>query len=140
MHMAREGTAPVLQPVRPIFRALATTIVPEAWLLDERGWAEAEAIVERALADRPPAVRRQLVMFMRAVNRLPLVRYGHTFTNLDDARRERVLLFLQRSPVLALRRGVWGVRTLVYMGYYARPAAAAEIGYRANALGWMARQ
>ena len=41
--------------------------------------------------------------------------------------------------ILALRRGVWGVRTLAFMGYYARPEAAREIGYRAAAAGWAAR-
>ena len=36
-------------------------------------------------------------------------------------------------PLLLLRRGFWGLRTLVFLGYYARPEAAAEIGYRADA-------
>jgi hypothetical protein len=32
------------------------------------------------------------------------------------------------------------VRTLVYMGYYARPAARAEVGYRATTEGWEGRR
>lgn len=41
---------PVLDPVRPTFRALARTIVPETAALDEADWDEVEAIVEDALA------------------------------------------------------------------------------------------
>lgn len=138
--MTAAASAPILGRVRPILRALATTIVPEARRLDEAGWSEVEAIIERALADRPPAMRRQLLLFMRLVNSAPLVTHRRRFVALDDARRERVLLALQRSPLLAIRRGVWGVRTLVYMGYYARPAGAAEIGYRASVRGWESRR
>jgi len=47
-------------------------------------------------------------------------------------RRANFLDRLQRAPLLLLRRGLWGVRTLILMGYYGRPAAAKEIGYRAR--------
>ena len=65
---------------------------------------------------------------------------GRRFSALDVARRTRFLLALQNSPVLLLRRGIWGLRTLVFMGYYGRPEAAALIGYRADARGWEARR
>jgi hypothetical protein len=130
---------PVLAPVRPVFRALAATFVPESTALDERGWAEGEAIVERFLAGRPAAVRRQLVLLIRLLDLLPVLRYGRRFTRLDGARRRRVLETLQDAPLLLLRRGVWGVRTLAFMGYYTRPEAQAAIGYRADPRGWEAR-
>ncbi|HUO52903.1 MAG TPA: gluconate 2-dehydrogenase subunit 3 family protein [Gemmatimonadaceae bacterium] len=130
----------VLPPVRAAFRAIATTVVPEAAALDENGWAEAEALVERTLAARPAAIRRQLQMLIRAIDLLPLLRYGRRFTALDAARRTRVLLAFQDSPLLLLRRGLWGIRTLVMLGYYARPAARAAVGYRADPRGWEARR
>ncbi len=130
----------VLAPVRPVFRALCASFVPEFAALDERGWAEAEAIVERFLSTRPAAVRSQLTLLIRLLDALPLLRYGRRFTGLDDARRRRVLEALQDAPVLLLRRGIWGVRTLAFMGYYARPEAAAAIGYRADPRGWEARR
>lgn len=40
-----------------VFRAVAATVVPEAAQLDAAAWAELEQIVERALADRPVAMR-----------------------------------------------------------------------------------
>jgi hypothetical protein len=121
------------------FRALASTIVPEAERLDDVGWRELGAIVEQALADRPPAIARQLGLLITALEWMPVAGWGKRFSALDRARRERFLASVQDAPVLLLRRGFWGLRTLVFMGYYARPEAAREIGYRADPRGWEAR-
>lgn len=130
---------PVLAPVRREFRALAAAIVPAATALDDAGWAELEAIVERALAARPAKLRRQLALFVRLLTVAPLLRHGRRFPALDPASQARFLGAMERAPLLLLRRGFWGLRTLVFMGYYGRPAAAATIGYRADARGWDAR-
>jgi hypothetical protein len=132
-------STPVLAPVRGTFRALAATIVPEAGSLDEGEWQELEAIVEDYLSRRPPGLRRQLRLFVRALGVLPIARWGRSFQTLDPARRTAFLAAVQDTPALLLRRGFWGVRTMVYLGYYSRAAAAAEIGYRANVAGWEAR-
>jgi len=126
----------VLEDLRPGFRALAQTIVPEASRLDAAGWSVVEGIIERALASRPPALRRQLRLFIRALEWLPFLYYGKRFTALDPVRRSRFLQRMQDSPLLLVRRGFWGLRTLILLGYYGRPGAAAEIGYRADPRGW----
>lgn len=131
---------PVLPPVRAPFRALAATIVPEAAWLKEPGWVELERIVEEALAARPPAMRRQLRLLIRVLDLLPVLRYGRRFGALGPAQALRFLSAFQDSPLLLLRRGVWGLRTLVFMGYYARPEGSAAIGYRADPRGWEARR
>ena len=123
-----------------VFRAVATCVVPEAGGLDAAQWDEMEAIVARAIAARPRALQRQLALFFTLLEWLPLLRYGRRLSRLDAERRARVLDRLQRAPVLLLRRGFWGVRTLILLGYYGRPAAAAAIGYRADARGWEARR
>lgn len=130
----------VFAPVRTRFRALAESFVPEAAELGERGWAEVEAIIEQFLAARPAAVRRQVALLLRLVDLLSLVRHGRRVASLDTARRLRFLESLQDAPILLLRRGIWGVRTLAFMGYYGRPQAAVLIGYRADARGWEARR
>ncbi len=124
----------------PVFRAVATCVVPEASRLAAAQWDEMEGIVARAIAARPRAVQRQLALFLMVLEWLPLLRYARRLSRLDTARRTKFLDRLQRSPLLLLRRGFWGVRTLSLMGYYGRPAAAAEIGYRADARGWEARR
>jgi len=125
----------VLAPVHSYFRAIVTTFVPEAKDLDERAWAEFEAIVERFLATRPDSVRRQVVLLVRLLQLLPVLRWGRPFTALSAERRLRFLAALQDAPLLLLRRGVWGLRTIAFMGYYARTDAAAAIGYRADKRG-----
>ena len=130
---------PLLASLRPCFRALTSTFVPEAAGLDERGWAEAEAIVETFLASKSESVRRQVALLVRLLQLLPILRWGRPFTALDAGRRTRFLGALQDAPLLLLRRGIWGLRTLAFMGYYARPDAAATIGYRADRRGWEAR-
>jgi len=122
------------------FRAIATAVVPEAAKLTEDEWGAAAAIIARAVASRPRAMRRQLGVFIRALDLLSLVRRGRSFSSLRQSERSELLEWLGASPLLALRRGVWGVRTLAFMGYYARAEAAKAIGYQASADGWTARR
>ena len=132
-----DESAAVLPPVRDRFRALAWSIVPETAGLDPDEWVEFEAIVETALSKRPPGMRRQLVVFIRLLDLLPRFRWLRPFRKLDADRRARFLRSIQSSPIFLLRRGFWGLRTLVYMGYYARPDAYRRIGYDAHLRGWL---
>ena len=125
--------------MREVFRAVCLTVVPESERLDAERWRELESSVEQALALQPSARRRQLQLFIRTVDWLPVLRWGRRFRRLDPGRRRQVLAALQDLPLLLLRRGFWGLRTLVLLGYYTRDAAAAEIGYRATTRGWGAR-
>lgn len=129
----------ILSPVRHILHAVATAVVPESSSLDERAWAELYAVVDRAVAERPPRVQRQLLAFVRVLSLMPLVRYGRPLARLDVRQRTRFLESVERSPVLLLRRGFWGLRTLIFMGYYTRADVMEAIGYRAGAAGWTAR-
>ena len=132
-------SAATLAPVRHILHAIATTIVPETAALDERAWAELDDVVERAVAQRGERVQRQLVTFLRLVQSVPIARFGKPFTSLDLARRTAFLEALERSRLLLVRRGVWGVRTLVFMAYYTRDDVSESIGYNPNVHGWSAR-
>jgi hypothetical protein len=119
-------------------RALALAIVPETRDLDESGWSSLERVVSAALSDRPPTMVRQFRIFVRAVMILPVVRYGRTFRGLSPDRQARVLRGLESSSSLLIRRGCWGIRTLVYMGYYSQPDVQRAIGYAATSEGWSA--
>ena len=77
---------------------------------------------------------------MRVLDLLPLVRFGRRLRSLDPARRTGFLEHVERSRVAAVRRGFWGLRTLVILGCYGRPGAGAALGYRASPRGWEARQ
>jgi hypothetical protein len=133
------SSTPVLTRVRATFRAVAVTAVPAAECLDESVWAEVESIVEEALAVRPSGVRRQLVLFLRLLEVVALLRHGRRLRSMSAERARAFLGSLERSRLLAVRRGVWGVRTLAFMGFYGRPAFRAQVGYRAAREGWQAR-
>lgn len=130
----------VLEAVRPTFRAVAHVVVPETRSLSAAEWAPLEAAVERVLAARPAEVRKQLAAFLRLIEFLPLARYGARFSSLRDDRATRFLRWLEHSRFLLIRRGVWGLRTLVMLGYYTQPAVQWAIGYRAHPDGWNQRR
>jgi hypothetical protein len=129
-----------LAAFRPLLRAIACTIVPEAAAMDEAAWSEFHALIDAALGDRPPALQRRLQFFLRAIEWMPLLRFGHRFSSLAPAQRARFLSGLENHPTRIIRSGFWGLRTLVLLGFYGRPAAVAAIGYAADALGWEARR
>ena len=129
----------MLASIRPVLRAIGVTVVPEAAQLNEAEWVALEEIVRGALASRPLALQRQFTLLVRAIQWLAVVRYGRRFTALNTGTRQRFLERLQSAPVLLIRRGIWGLRTLLLMGYYGRDVAARAIGYRADPRGWKAR-
>jgi hypothetical protein len=130
----------VLPQIRATFRAVAAAVVPETVALDADGWTRLEAEVERALAARPERVRRQLVLFARLLEYLPIFTSRSRFSRLEPAPRHHVLKSLELSRYLLVRRGVWGLRTLILLGYYTQPEIQSGIGYRAHVDGWSARR
>ena len=127
-----------LAPVRSVLRAIAATVVPETASQEERAWLDLEAVIARALSARSARARQQLIRFLWLVQALPIARYGRGFTTLDARRRAAFLGSLERSRLLILRRGFWGIRSLIFMSYYSRDDVAQSIGYRAVAGGWAA--
>lgn len=123
----------------PAFRAFAQCFIPETALATEPEWREVEAVVRNALAARPPRVRRQIFLFVRLILLAARARHRHGFAALDRARATALLEGLAASRMLLLRRGVWGLRTLVMMGWYTNPSVIAALGYHASAAGWDAR-
>ena len=132
--------AAALTPVRKIFRCFVSTVVPEATNLDDRAWDEVESLVEGTLQNRPASMQRQLRLLLRAIQWLPILRFGRTFTALDASHRSRMLSYLQDHRLELIRSGFWGLRTLAFAGYYGRPEAARAIGYAADPRGWEALQ
>src|SRR6058998_1146549 len=97
------AASPALDRSRPIWRAVATSVVPEASQLGSSDLAAFEAIVARALAARPARTRRQVALFLTLLDWLPLLRYGRRLRTLDVARRTRFLSLLQREEARAAR-------------------------------------
>ena len=122
------------------FRAIATAVVPEAIEQSQEDWTEFSSIVQTALAKRPAAMQRQLGMFLRILNILSFIRYRRSVASLSVDQRTSFLHSIENSKLLLFRRGFWGVRTLVFMGYYARPGMSSGLGYAAGPRGWEIRR
>ncbi len=126
--------------VRAPFRAIVRAVIPSAEKLGEDGWSRLDGIVDDALSRRTPGERRQLRLFVRVLGAFSLLRYGRPLGGLGTERARKVLRALERSRFLLLRRGVWAVRTLAFMGYYGQPGVQDALGYRAEPGGWSARR
>ena len=124
---------------RPAIRVIARVVVPEAASLDDSGWASFERLLERAVSARPAGVVRQLRAFLRILGFIARVRHGRGLADLTPREAGGLLERLASSRLLLLRRGVWGLRTLMLLGYYADDVRARALGYRASPAGWSAR-
>ncbi len=111
-------------------RALAARIVPETGALDAAGWSRFLAIVDDTLQERKPALRRQFGVFLGVLRWAPVVRYGRRLDALPADRRDAVLRWFEDCPVGLLRKGFWGLKAMVFMGYYGQPETHELIGYR----------
>ena len=96
---------------------------------DAAGRERFAAIVGKALAERPTALRRQFALFLSLLRWAPLLRFGATFERLAPTAQDAVLRWLLDAPAAKLRGGFWGLRALVFMGYYGQPETWGAIGY-----------
>ena len=131
--------ASVIPPaLAPAFRALAAGFVPETAHATDAQWVVLEGTIGRTLTARPVALQRQIALFVRVLDVAARLRFGRGLGALDATRRTALLEWFAGSPLLLFRRGIWGLRTLVMMGWYTQPGVIAALGYRADARGWEA--
>jgi hypothetical protein len=109
--------------------AVARRVVPEVAGLDERGLAHFTTIIDRALCDRPADVRKKFATFLGVLRWAPVVRYGAPFDRLRPDTQDAVLRWFEDAPIGLLRQGLWGLKSMVFMGYYGRAEVWHEIGY-----------
>jgi len=109
---------------------VARRVVPEVADLDQYGLKRMCVIMDRALGDRPEGVRRQFAVFLRVVRWAPALRYLRPFHKLAPGTQDAVLRWFEDCPVSLLRMGLWGLKSIVFMGYYGRTEVWEEIGYQ----------
>jgi hypothetical protein len=110
-------------------QVLAARIVPETTELDAAGLSRFLGIVDGALLDRPESVRKQFGTFLGVLRWSPAVRYGRRFERLAVDRQDAVLRWFEDCPVSLLRKGFWGLKAMVFMGYYGQPETNELVGY-----------
>jgi hypothetical protein len=112
-----------------LLRQLAVRIVPESARLDDAQLKAFRDIVAQALGARPEGVRRQFGVLLKVLRWAPALRYGAPFERLSPEHQDAALHWFENAPVAALRKGFWGLKAMVFMGYYGRPEAARSVGY-----------
>jgi len=120
-----------VQSVRRL-ETVAAVIVPGFSSLDHDRRERFLTIIDDALGERPEKMQRQLALFLKVLDVAPYLRWGRSLGRLDTARAERALLWFQEAPVAKIRQGFWGLKTLVFMGYYGQNAVWPEVGYSQN--------
>lgn len=120
---------------RELLLSLARRIVPGVAELDDASRAEFLALIEGFVDGRPAALRAQLFLFLSVLRWLPALLHGARFERLPPEAQDAFLRRVQDAPSALVRKGFWGVKALVFMGYYGRPAAGPSIGYRPSRTG-----
>ena len=118
-----------------VLAAAARRVVPDLARADADTTARFFRIVDDALMDRPASVRRQIGVFLGLIRRLPALRYGRTLELLSEDRQDKVLMWLQECPLSLLQKGFWGLRSLIFMGWYGQRQLWPEWGYEPQADG-----
>ena len=114
---------------RQLLVSLAGRIVPESASMAGSPRAQMLSLIDEALAARPPAMRRQFGLFLIVLRWAPLLRYLRPLDRLDPRRQDAALRWFQDCPIQAVRSGFWGVRTLIFIGYYGRPDVGRDLAY-----------
>ena len=128
----QEVLAPLARQIQPVL----ATFVPATARLTLAELGPVLARVDARLTDEPAALQRQLRLFVRVLWWLPVFTYFKTLGGLTAEQRERFLTAMQDSRLTKLRLGIWGLRTLLFLGWYGDPAVQAKLGYRPNIGGW----
>ncbi|MBI2069187.1 MAG: hypothetical protein HYT79_01175 [Elusimicrobia bacterium] len=114
---------------------LAQTIAPDVALLTQTQKTDFFLTIENALSKRPQTMQRQFLLFLKAIDVLSVLRYGKSLSRLDATGRSRLCRWLQEGPIGLLRNGFWGLKTLIFMGYYGRTEINEPVGYRPSKQG-----
>lgn len=110
-------------------RVLAARIVPETTELDAEGLGRFFDIIDGALQERTESVRGQFTTFLGVLRLAPSIRYGRPFERLSRERQDVVLRWFEDCPIGLLRKGFWGLKAMVFMGYYGQPETNPLVGY-----------
>ncbi|RDD60764.1 hypothetical protein DRB17_16330 [Ferruginivarius sediminum] len=108
---------------------LATRMVPEARDLNAAQRRRLRMTIRLMLRRRSGMERLQVRLFLFVIRWLPALRYLRPFERMPESAQDRFLAFLEAAPLKVIRAGFWGLKTLVFMGYYGQADIAKEIHY-----------
>ncbi len=108
---------------------LAKRIVPDIATLPEEEQMGVIGRIDDALASREPALRLQFLAFLKILKLSSLPRHFKTFDRIKPEQQDVMIKKFEDHAISKLRSGIWGVRTLIFMGYYGNPDRASQFHY-----------
>jgi hypothetical protein len=121
---------PVLGPGQQRFLlCLAARIVPESAGAPPQVTEPLLAAVDEELRPRPRLQQLEFKLLLFAIRWMTVPFTLHRFERLPGERQDRWLGFLENAPLTLLRVGIWGLKTLVFLGYYTQDGVLQRIVY-----------
>jgi hypothetical protein len=125
---------PVRQPVlsagqQRFLLCLAARIVPESAGAPAQVTDPLLAAIDSELHPRPRLQQLEFKLLLLAIRWMTLPFTLHRFERLPAERQDRWLRFLENAPLTLLRVGIWGLKTLVFLGYYTQDSVQRRILY-----------
>ena len=126
--------SPVRQPVlsagqQRFLLCLAARIVPESAGAPAQVTDPLLAAIDSELQPRPRLQQLEFKLLLLAIRWMTLPFTLHRFERLPAERQDRWLRFLENAPLTLLRVGIWGLKTLVFLGYYTQDSVQRRILY-----------
>jgi hypothetical protein len=126
--------SPARQPVlssgqQRFLLSLAACIVPESAGAPTRVTEPLLAAVDEELRPRPRLQQLEFKLLLLAIRWMTVPFTLHRFERLPPERQDRWLRFLENAPLTLLRVGIWGLKTLVFLGYYTQDDVLRRILY-----------
>lgn len=103
---------------------LGTVVAPGLAELDSRGQWRFRTLINTMLLRRSESERRQIRLFLFVIRWLPAIVFFRPFERIPIGAQGWILRFLENAPLKLLRSGFWGLKTLLYLGYYGQPDVA----------------
>ena len=126
--------SPVRQPVlgsgqQRFLLCLAACIVPESAGAPTQVTDPLLAAVDEELRPRPRLQQLEFKLLLFAIRWMTVPFTLHRFEHLPAERQAGWLRILESAPLTLLRVGIWGLKTLVFLGYYSQAGVLQRILY-----------
>jgi hypothetical protein len=124
-------------PAQPVLAAgqrrfllcLAARIVPESAGAPAQVTDPLLAAIDGELRPRPHLQQLEFKALLLAIRWMTVPFTLRRFDRLPGDRQDRWLRLLENAPLTLLRVGIWGLKTLVFLGYYSQDGVTRRIRY-----------
>ncbi|MCL1864791.1 MAG: hypothetical protein FWF73_03160 [Spirochaetes bacterium] len=112
-----------------VFLAAANRIIPSDKDSIGGGTLTTAAMVDLSIDKLEPALKKKLLLLFTVMEPLGIFFGGKIFSKASDKNKDRLLSWMEKNPISALRLGFFGLKSYICLGYYTREDAWKIIKY-----------